>query len=153
MTNYPDYGSPVRKAREMARAALPCESCGAGGEPVIRRPRPYSSGESAKAGAFFACPECGHRLSELRGAAADRLSDVPEDNLPDPAGMLARRIQPLVGEARPGDRAKVLAQAVTDLAREHGLGCRTDGEFVLIWRGEPWLELGLEGDRVVILPG
>ena len=104
----------------MARAALPCESCGAGGEPVIRRPRPYSSGESAKAGAFFACPECGHRLSELRGAAADRLSDVPEDNLPDPAGMLARRIQPLVGEARPGDRAKVLAQAVTGLPGNTG---------------------------------
>ena len=50
-------------------------------------------------------------------------------------------------------QGRMLAQAVTGLAREHGLGCRTDGEFVLIWRGEPWLELGLEGDRVVILPG
>ena len=146
---YPDHGSPVRKAREAARSRLPCEACGATGEPMVRRPRPYSPDASENPGAYFACPECGRRLSELTGPAADRPSDDPLDQLPDPHGMLVLRIQPPVQEAPAADRLRVLDETLARVASEHGLGLRPVSR-VLLWRGKPWLKLGLDGDRVVI---
>ena len=89
-------------------------------------------------------------MSELRRRGCRPAFGCPRRQPPGPDSRDARRgFQPLVREAA---RAKVLAQAVTGLARATG-SVAAPTKFVLIWRGEPWLELGLEGDRVVILPG
>lgn len=156
MTRYPDHSSPVRKARETARAALPCRDCGSGGEPVLRSPRPYSVCWEEEKGSYFACPGCGRKLSELKGSAATRSSDVPRDRLPEPSGLVRRVILPaLEKEARGGPEAGGLAEAVLRVAKRiaeaHGLtlregltpSCASIGApaVCLTWQGRPWLAL------------
>lgn len=149
MNSYPDYGSPVRKARELARSELPCQACGFDGEPALRRPRPYSREWRLDPGTYFGCPACGNALARLSGPAANRPADVSEDHLPDPAGMIEMKIQPAVSAAGPGARREALTAAAADLAGEHGLGFRAGETVCLSWRGQPWLELDLDRELVV----
>ena len=73
-----------------------------------------------------------------------------EDNLRTRPGCSPEDSAP-VGRPGPADWRRFWPM-VTDPAREHGSlphrrGIRSSSA------GEPWLELGPEGDRVVILPG
>lgn|GEM_PF-6482433 len=133
VNTYPDHGSPARKARETARRKMPCEVCGIVGEPVLRKPRPYSDASKEDPSAYFACPGCGLLLARLEGSAATRPSDVPEDRLPDPDDLLEQRILP----------------AIRELAGEHGLVThfvpdRDDGArsklIRLTWQGRTWID-------------
>ena len=161
MTSYPDHGSPVRKAREAARAKTPCAGCGTDAEPVLRKPHPFSAEWELDRSTYFGCAVCGALLARLSGPAANRPSDVPSDRLPDPAGMLATRIQRALDGVPPCQRPSVLESALADVARDHGPGLRViraddragsiPPAFTLLWRGEPWLTFGLEGDRARIL--
>ena len=158
MTNYPDHGSPARKARAKARQSLPCEACGAAGEPVLRRARPFSPEWERDKDAFFACPGCGCRLAGLTGAAAARPSDLPSDRLPDPVGLLTLAVLPelqrglarwsIEGGTAP-ELVDQLVAAARRAARSQGIGetvgLRLPGRekvvpsLVLTGLGNPWL--------------
>ena len=158
MANYPDHGSPARKARAKARESLPCEGCGASGEPVLRKARPFSPEWERDKDAFFACPGCGRRLAGLSGAAAERPSDLPSDRLPDPVGLLTLAVLPELqrGLARwslddggPRELVDQLVAAARRAARSRGIGetvgLRLPGRekvlpsLVLTGLGNPWL--------------
>lgn len=139
----------MRKARGEARSNLPCAGCGFEGEPVLRKPRPYSAEWIRDRSTYFGCPTCGLSLARLFGPSAHRPADVPSDHLPDPAGLVEARIQPAVSRARPDARQEALESAAAEAARDHGLVCRSGDVVRLYWRGQPWLDLVLEEGRVL----
>ncbi len=151
VTTYPDHSSPVRKARDLARTNVPCARCGFGGEPVLRKPRPYSPDWGRDRSTYFGCSSCGFLLARLSGPAANRPSDISADRLPDPAGLVRDRIQPELEGVPADELAGTLERVATAAAAEHGLAFRPGSGFTFLWRGEPWLVLTLAGDRVVIL--
>ena len=127
----------------------------------MRKPNPFSARWVDDPATYFACPGCGWKLAALEGSAADRPSDRPEDRLPDPAGLIELRLQPLLEATPPGRREEVLERALREAAEEFGPGLRLEIEdrsaeasltleFNLQWRGRTWLRLGLVGGRVEI---
>lgn len=128
---------------------MPCPDCGLDGEPVLRKPRPHSREWEMDQSTFFGCPSCGRPLAPLPGPAANRPSDVPEDHLPDPAGLVRTQIQPPVKAAEPGARHRALEEAAARAARKYGLGFRGGPAVTLSWRGRIWLTLEIDGDQVV----
>ena len=73
---------------------MPCEACGASGEPAVRRARPFSPVWEELRDAYFACPGCGVLLARISGPAARRPSDVLIDRLPDPEGLAREAFLP-----------------------------------------------------------
>lgn len=158
VARYFDYGSPVKRARRSAVAEMPCEGCGADGEPVIRTYRPYSAGWSETRDAFYACPGCGRRLVLLPDPASSRPSDYTIDRVPDPGGLIRNAVSvvwaqapPVRPEDVPGRVASVLEEMLSRHDGRYEVTAQTAGPpgLVVIRHPSAWLAVGFASGHTV----